>query len=282
MSGPGQRRSGYGRIAWLAAVLASGCAHYAPAPPIPPPVAAVPVGVAGLADFARRRVATLLWGAEQLSLTQAIGADGSLQTGFKFSPRGEFGYGKATAVDTRGYFLTAAHCVRREPVYLVWTEDSGGIPRSRLLRVRVVFQGEAAGEGTDLAVLRVGQPLGQVFAWGAVPPPGTPVASVGQDSAPAGNTGIAMDLLGGRFLGGTPHPEAAPPRVTLFHTTLIQRGDSGGPVLDLAGRLLAINVAYAMGEESVGIAIRVHATAHRPDLAWLSAVIDSDWRSHPG
>ena len=236
----------------------------------------------GLADFARRRVATLLWGAEQLTLTQAIGADGRLQTGFKFSPHGEFGYGKATAVDARGYFLTAAHCVRREPVYLIWTEDAGGIPRSQLLRARVVFQGEAAGTGTDLAVLRVGQQVGPVFAWGEVPPVGTPVASVGQDSAPAGNYGIAMDLLGGRLLGQSAHPEAAPPRVTLFHTALIQRGDSGGPVLDFAGRLLAINVAYATGEESFGAAIRVHATAHRPDLAWLGGVIEADWRRHPG
>jgi len=282
-----RRQSGHrlALIGLLATALAAGCAHYAPTPAARTasfqPFAANTVGPEGLRDYVLQRVAILFWGADQLTLTPEQPSPTGPQVGFKFSPQGPFGYGNATAIDARGYFLTAAHCVGRSPVYVIWREGKPGAVRTVLLPARVVFRGDPAGKGTDLAVLRVGQALDRAFSWADRYAAGDPVVSAGQNADRSGIPNLAAVLLGGSLIGSTPHPEANPPRTTLFHTTPIHPGDSGGPLVAPDGRLLAINVAYAEGYEFLPPFHIVHATAHRPDLSWLRQVIDQDWSRRP-
>jgi S1-C subfamily serine protease len=271
------------RQRWLAAAgalaLAAGCAHLPPPRPGPPPAPAVTLQT--LPDYLQARVATLFWGADALTLTAPSPGAGTAPAAFKFTPQGAFGYGVAAAIDARGYFLTAAHVVRREPVFVILLEGKAGSLHPRVLRARVVFKGKPAGQGTDLAVLRVGTALPSVFDWAQTYANGDPVVSAGRDTDHPGANGIGTVLRGGRLLGSIPDETASPPRLTFFHTTPIRAGDSGGPLVTTSGRLIGINVAFAQAAGGWPLAPSAGATAHRPDLAWLRQVIAVDWAQNP-
>lgn len=268
---------------WAAAaaiVLFAGCVHLAPPPP-PRPSPAAAVTLESLPAYLLPRVAAVFWGTAGLALTTASAPGDAPHTGIKFPPQGPAGSGFAAAIDPRGYFLTAAHVVRREPIYVVWPDGKPGQLQPRLLRARVVFRGQPAGQGTDLAILRVDSPLAAVFAWAPTYAEGEPVVAVGSAGGAAGQNATAAALLGGHLVGSLADPEASPPRVTLFHTAPIRPGSSGGPLLTTDGQLLGINVEFGVASTAAALGPPSGAAAHRPDLAWLRQVIAADWAQHP-
>ena len=183
------------------------------------------------------------------------------------SPGATLDRGCATAVDARGYYLTAAHVVGTDPL---WVIVGGGESPAR--PARVVYRGDA---DFDVAVLSVGRPIDGAFRWAAAGEPGvgSAVVEVGPtDLTDAGR--IGMQVFAGR-VEATAREAGVDGRYELVDTSLPARpGDSGGPVLTPAGSLVAIMVR--------GHPFSTTTTALRPDPAWLRDVIDGDARAVGG
>jgi hypothetical protein len=198
-------------------------------------------------------------------------------------------FGSATAVDRRGYFLTAAHCVSAGPVYLFCSPKSDGIVI--MVRGRVVWRGETM--SSDLAIVSIDQAIGRAFEWSAEPAKGEPGLGFGAGYPGLGNRENLDSSI--RYINAvipeafaetlqTVKPAEATPGVRPIEAAgLVHPGDSGGPLVALDGRLIAINVAWSHMFEVDGHIYRVpwdrpRAVALRPDLGWLRETIDDDYR----
>ncbi len=146
----------------------------------------------------------------------------------------EINLGCAAAIDRRGYFLTAAHCLKQKTVYLFLFGP--GIP-TRALRARVVWQGKGRNGGPDLAVLHVGEALDHVFAWADEPHKGAPVMAVGLALRDENLQGF--EWMGGKIFDCRRRTEG---NLRATHDVPLQSGDSGGPLLDSEARLIGINI----------------------------------------
>lgn len=171
------------------------------------------------------------------------------------------GVGCASAIDARGYFLTSAHGLMLGSEVLLLRFPGG--PRLQSERARVVWRGDVERDGPDLALLRVGRPLDSVFAWSAAPAVGVPIFVMG--SQPHGPPGPPATLLAlsGRL------SRVSFERVTeggwrIEHDAPLQPGDSGGPVVDASGRLVAVNYATARRVILPGLGWKLGAWAYRP------------------
>ena len=185
--------------------------------------------------------------------------------------RGNFGC--AAAIDSRGYFLTAAHCVDCDkPIYLVRAEPE--MP-ARARRARVVWRGNRRAGEPDLAIVHIPETLTRVFEWAGDVAENDPVMAVGVDRTV--NSINGPDWLGGKILESRP-PAGNDDNPTLLHDVPIQRGDSGGPLLNEQARLIGINVEGRVGflrmllpnaRASAGI-------AERPDRKRIMEIIEND------
>ncbi|MDB4959255.1 MAG: periplasmic serine protease [Myxococcales bacterium] len=178
----------------------------------------------------------------------------SLEVGSK---RGPAGAGSGFAVTPDGYVMTNSHVVA-----------SG-----RQIRVRTpageIAEGQVMGDdpATDLALVRVeagalaaaGQPVPYLPVDGAIAP------RVGQLAVAIGNplgfestvsTGVVSALgrslrgKGNRLIDGV-----------IQHTAPLNPGNSGGPLLDTAGRVLGVNTAIIARSQGLGFAIAVETAA---------------------
>jgi S1-C subfamily serine protease len=184
-------------------------------------------------------------------------------------------HGIAAAIDRRGYFLTAAHCVESGPVWLLFPSNG----RSQPYRARIVWRGDDAKGEPDLAILHASAPVPHEFAWATDFAAGTSGVAVGvsADKPPVLN----MQCMAGRVLALRDGSSPAGPRYSLVsHDVPLRHGDSGGPLADMSGRLFGINVAGYLGLKWKKFSIEpVCWYAHRPDPAWLRRMIDRDARS---
>jgi hypothetical protein len=178
--------------------------------------------------------------------------------------------GCATAVDRRGYFLTVAHAVGREPPWLVFGVGN----RLQAKRARVVWRGEVSKGEPDLALLCVPCGLEQVFEWGPHFSPGDRVLGAGLDYDSL--AGPKLVCFAGMLKGSETSSEARAHARAVFHTAPLHHGDSGGPLVDWEGRLIGINVK-ASKEFSLlhPLGRRLNRTEH-PDLRRLQQLIERD------
>ena len=183
----------------------------------------------------------------------------------------------AAAIDRRGYFLTAEHCVDDGAVFLIRAEP--GAP-ARARRARVVWQGNRREGGPDLAIIHIPETLGYVFEWAGDIAENDPVMAVGLDRTPTSLKGPAW--LGGKILElGDPEGDDGKPSV--LHNVPIQRGDSGGPLLDEDARLIGINVEGRVGlfRALLPNARALSGLAERPDRKRMEEIIEKDAANPP-
>jgi S1-C subfamily serine protease len=178
----------------------------------------------------------------------------SLEVG---SQRGPAGAGSGFVVTPDGYVMTNSHVVSS----------------ARKIRVRTpageIAEGQVMGDdpATDLALVRVEAgalaPTHQAVPY--LPIDGSIAPRVGQLAVAIGNplgfestvsTGVVSALgrslrgKGNRLIDGV-----------IQHTAPLNPGNSGGPLLDTAGRVLGVNTAIIARSQGLGFAIAVETAA---------------------
>jgi hypothetical protein len=183
----------------------------------------------------------------------------------------------AASLTPDGYFLTAAHCVRRRP--WLWVSRPGGGFDAR--PVRVVWAGSPGERALDLAILKSDQAAPATFAWADARdfPDGAELVTMG--------FGTALDVAGKLRAHGSagratqdPFPvervsPTAPTVIAVVYDAPITAGDSGGPVATLSGGLAGVNIGTV--DDWIG---RSRGVAFRPDPAWIAARIEQDRRAY--
>lgn len=185
----------------------------------------------------------------------------------------------AAAIDSRGYFLTAAHCVTKKTTYLIIPQASGQV---LIKKARVIWRGKASLSSLDLALLRIDQTLTKTFKWSAPPATGEAVIGAGFHAQKNQNNKALLQAkltpFAGHHLRTKEKTYRELPYQILRHTSPIRKGDSGGPLTNTHGELLGINHALVAINFSLGQAHAKdsQALALRPDTAWLQKLIEAD------
>jgi len=239
------------------------------------PFEAASAGSESLRNHVLRRTAFLINGAEFAE------SDLSGDTEFSFlaRPQGDVEYGSAAAVDRRGYFVTAAHCVHDAPLGLVFVSGSG----AKMRAARVVHRGDRISGTHDLAVLHVDERLDHTFRWEMEFEPGDRVVSagIGKDrSAGPRSPGMQFraDPVGGRIEEVYRETREGAIHQLILHASPLEYGNSGGPLVSERGRLLGVNTTGPAAFPAFNHPRFRFANAVRPDLDWLKRVIEDDAR----
>jgi hypothetical protein len=192
--------------------------------------------------------------------------------------------GSVAAIDSRGYYLTAAHCVEGKAVGLqvpCVTIDRSSTPPVVKIEVtfrtaEVVWRGDVAKGEPDLAVLYDRRPPDAVFSWETDPKAGVSVVGAGVDYEKR-IVDFTAGGLGGKLLGTQTMKSPIGPWTGLVTSLPAHAGDSGGAVATIDGHLLGITYAVRLGRFSGPRT----TYASRPDLAWLRRIIDEDFAHRP-
>lgn len=233
------------------------------------------IGSNSAASFLLSRVALLI-NFEQVNTNAGPAASQSLE----FVGKG----GCAVAIDRRGYFLTAAHCINsnRENLRLLFYSPgtNGNWTNAHVIAYpAVVWRGDVRKGDPDLAILRLNDRQDRVFELADAVRKDEPVMAVGQRQAPG--TLLGLDLAGGRVLeaGKAKEPGGA---IKVATDLPLQPGDSGGPLVDSEGRLIGINVGRDVSYSFwIPFKWTTSSTTIRPALKWLSDIIEADAAAHP-
>jgi S1-C subfamily serine protease len=183
--------------------------------------------------------------------------------------------GTAAAVDHRGYFLTAAHCLEKGPFWLAFLNGE----QMQVRPARVVWKGNGSKKQSDFALLHVALPLTNVFGWSDGCSPGDKVVAVGgsMEEPRASKPQLKTQCMGGRVLRTKAAPKTTPPITLVSHDVPVRPGDSGGPLAATDGRLLGINVVLELGFQYKHLSFEPdYAMAVRPDPQWLQTIIEQD------
>jgi len=182
-------------------------------------------------------------------------------------------HGTAAAIDRRGYFLTAAHCVKKGQFWLAFLQDG----KLQAEHARIVWRGDVEKQEPDLAILSVSLPIGHAFEWASDFTNGTPVVDVGM-SLDDHSRVLKTQCMAGKILKISDRSGNSPPHYTVIsHDSPLRHGDSGGPLVLSDGRLLGINVSEMLDFHWSHLSFEPeHGEAHRPNLVWLRKVIDKD------
>lgn len=198
------------------------------------------------------------------------------------SEGGKSSFGLAAALDRRGYYLTAAHCVPEDKVsvYVVHpssqSEKNGGAAFVHQT-MEVVWRGDLSRGEPDLAILYHPRPPEAVFAWASEMKPGEVVFAGGTNYDRREITSLGLGCIAGQLLGTAEHTSSARPWTQVVSTVPMHPGDSGGPLVTAEGRLLGINAFYHPRKLGADL-----ASAVRPDLAWLRGALDADYARRAG
>ncbi len=233
-------------------------------------------------EYAENRTAALVAGEVSMTFSDVHVnlADGTATGRVRIEGEGEaeWGAGTASAVTEDGYFLTAAHCVKTGPVYIIGGNELGPEAfRARLVWVSPSKDPIHDSDEPDLALIHVPLHPSRNFAL-AQPEeisPGTRVVT-------AGYGGLQLNQAYGKVLrlGPWKTSETSGARwMELDHSAPIIQGDSGGPAVDDQGRLLGIN--SAVGFRVVRILGQENLRGYRcltvcPDPEWIRALIEKD------
>lgn len=240
--------------------MLAGCAHLASSREKREsfqPFQSVTVAGAPLSDFLRQRSGVLISGAQPVLLHSN---PGEIDLRLRTISHDGFDVGSITAIAADGYYLTASHCVPRQPLYVVL--DSPGGPK--VLPARLVWRAPSA-SACDLAVIKTDT---TTAAFAVLP---TDQIRDGLAVVTTGANGLAAGKIADIVANFAPQTRYTPQTMAIVHTAPLNEGDSGGPLTTLDGKLLGVQV-LARGDifgHTAGIALR-------PDPAWLDRLIAVD------
>lgn len=242
------------------------------------PFANLQMGGVDVTDFIQARTAMIVAGVALEAGKNTQDGDTTLAS-YRFpshSP-GPWSRGSATAIDPRGYFMTAAHCIEPEPLTLIYLDRD---TMKLAPNVRVVWRGNPKAGEPDLAVLCIGRPIRVFFEWTAPPPDGTAVIASGMN----GNLDSEVNELqstAGKVLDTIQHEGKTPAASfdTICHEAPVRAGDSGGPLITREGKLIAVTTDRGIAALRP---ISPPGFAMQPNLPWLQSLIDADAAAHPG
>ena len=224
-------------------------------------------------DFLGARYGALIGGVSHMEISRDS-AGRATSINFDYSKSDGLGFGSAAAIDRRGYFLTAAHCVPKGSVYVAYGRDK---TRPRIAKARVVWSGRAMQMGEDLAVLKVPYRLDAALEWSDDVRPEEAILTAGLNYPPH-QLDFDFGFAAGKISKVVPHAASTPTSKIVYHSSPTHGGDSGGPAIDAHGRLIGIVTQGGMlkfGPFSAALSI-----AERPDPAWLRALVDDDFAHH--
>jgi S1-C subfamily serine protease len=157
--------------------------------------------------------------------------------------------------------------------YLVFSDGQ----TVKIAAPRVVAKIRDLATHRDIALLHVSAKLTEVFTWAGTETirDRTPVVSVGSSELKVLSEKYAS--INRVCLAGciTSVKNLSVGGVLLLSNVPTRAGDSGGPIVDADGRLIAIHFGVRTSATTSSKAI-----AFRPDLSWVSSAIDED-RSRP-
>jgi S1-C subfamily serine protease len=155
-----------------------------------------------------------------------------------------WGHGSGVVIGD-GHVLTNAHNARRDQVTVVFADGR-----------RETGEWSAADTDLDLAVISVDTGDAPPIAWEPSDAPGigTPVLALANPGGRGLRTTLGFVASEGRSFRG---PRGRRISGAIEHTAPLPRGSSGGPLVDVEGRLLGLNAVRLDG----GLIIAVPATA---------------------
>jgi S1-C subfamily serine protease len=155
-----------------------------------------------------------------------------------------WGHGSGVVIDD-GRVLTNAHNVRRDQITVVFADGR-----------RETGEVTAVDSDLDLAVISVDTADAPAVAWdpGDAPGIGTPVVALANPGGRGLRATLGFVSSEGRSFRG---PRGRRIAGAIEHTAPLPRGSSGGPLVDVEGRLLGLNAVRLDG----GLIVAVPATA---------------------
>lgn len=227
------------------------------------------IGDQPLGVFLTQRTAVLVSG---LPVVASKSVEQCLSFEFKPEPNRVLSCSHAAAIDPRGYFLTAAHCLDHPVNYLVYSDGQS----ARISIPRVVAKIRDPAKNLDLAIIHVDAKLRDVFAL-ATPDEihaGDPALAVGSGeiaslSSKLTNWGLIRSVcLAGRVTSVTKLGDGTGFVCSDLPT---RKGDSGGPLVSKNGTLMGVH--SGVGTDRRG---KAKTVAIRPSDSWMTRIIEQD------
>jgi serine protease Do len=158
----------------------------------------------------------------------------------------QHGIGAGVIVDPDGYIMTNAHVVEGAQRVRVTLSLAG---KSQRVEAKVIGVEKQA----DLALLKIdGHQLPALPSSVNPPQPGQMVVAIGSPS------GLQNSVTMGVISSAWRHPDPDSPMVYLQTDAPINRGNSGGPLVDVSGAIVGLNtfiISTSGGSEGLGFAI---------------------------
>lgn len=160
------------------------------------------------------------------------------------------GIGSGVILDEKGEILTNAHVVEGASKIMVTLHDGTRLP------AEVVGSDQVS----DIALLRVQLPSGKPYAVAVLGD--SDHAQIGQKVLAIGHPfGLGYALTTGVIsgFGATPDMAGSIGRERVIQTSAaVNPGNSGGPLVDLEGRVIGITNAVLIGAQNIGFAIPIN------------------------
>src|SRR3990170_1222553 len=175
----------------------------------------------------------------------------AVPVGPPFGPYPRRGHGSGVVFDDQGHVLTSHHVVAKAERLFV------GLADGRVLSGKIV----GADEETDIAVVRIEagglhpSALGDSDALKV----GQPVLAIGNPLGLAGGPTVTSGVISS-LRRNLQHHDADGLRM-IQTDAAVNPGNSGGPLVDLAGKVVAINTATIPFAEGIGFAVPINDAA---------------------
>lgn len=197
----------------------------------------------------------------------------------QLDPGKHLAFGTAIPIDPRGYFLTAGHCLDGQETYAMYTDTDHEIV---IQKVRPVWVRISSLPEIDLALFHVeGEPFG-TFNWAESFEIGETVFSEGttvkvnEEEDPPFQTSI--DSFAGEVKKARDISFQKSTFQLIWHRSPVRRGNSGGPLVNKEGQLIAVNYASSNPiQRATGAEMTPMGYAMRPDRDWIQDLIEKDW-----